>query len=283
MAAAGSSGRPPRRSSPISDRGRAVGQAQPLRRAWLSITVRPERRRQRGDQQAVIAAREHAGDGARGVAAEAVGDEPLVGAAAASAIVRCRRRARVGDATQRAGSSRRHSDAASSTRRLAPAVASRHRSRAAACRRRRSAGPRSTTATSHRMPVGRRQQRLGRRSSDARSRPRLTSSSRSPLRRAEEAQHERVGRRAPRRRRRRGAARANTGSSRRSAQQVAMQRQRVGVALALGRDRACSARRSLDRRDRGSCACSSAGREARELRQELARGPGARPAPARGL
>ena len=37
----------------------------------------PERRRQRRDQHAVVATRQHAGDGARRVAAEAVGHQPL--------------------------------------------------------------------------------------------------------------------------------------------------------------------------------------------------------------
>ena len=36
-----------------------------------------DRRTERGDQQAVIAARQHAGDGARGVTADAVGDQPF--------------------------------------------------------------------------------------------------------------------------------------------------------------------------------------------------------------
>ena len=39
--------------------------------------MRPSGAGQRGDEQAVVAPRRHAGDGARGVAAEAVGDQPL--------------------------------------------------------------------------------------------------------------------------------------------------------------------------------------------------------------
>ena len=76
------------------------------------MTVRPQRRRQRGDEQPVVAPGEHAADGARRVSAQPVGDEPLVGqqprgVASPSA-------AEHGDADA-AAPSRASSDAASST------------------------------------------------------------------------------------------------------------------------------------------------------------------------
>ena len=224
-----------------------------------------ERRRQGGDQQAVVAPRRHAGDRARGVAAEAVGDQPLAGRAAG---------VRAGIGRGRATAIRRiRSVIATATpktsggvaRQDAPAVGA---DRAAGVPRAAVRGcPRSTRERLQRVPAG------GASSGSASggsgevaaqvdhqqpvvAGPRRRSAGRTPRARA---------RRRPRRRRpARGTPgpRAAGGAGRGAAR-------RPRRAARARRGRACSARTSRRSAGSGSARLGLGSGQARELRQEL--------------
>ena len=169
-----------------------------------------------------------------------------------------RDRSRRRQQSHRCPSSRRSAAPARSSTAASPGMLPvRRRSRAAACRCRRSRTPRSTsTSSSGVRAAARAAARAPARS--RRSRPRLTTSSRSSRSRRPKAQHERLRRRAPRRP---TASRAGARDHRVVApqpQQIAVQRVRSARALALARDRACSARTWLRRPASASAACDVA-------------------------
>ena len=154
---------------------------------------------------------------------------------AATTRGRSRRTAR----DRRVPASRRRAGPARTPGRTPPAAARRPRRTAHRAASRRSAGPRSTTAARQSRPVGRREQRLRRRD-ELEVRAEVDEQQPVVARVAEEAQHEGLGRRAPRRRSRSARCAARRGSSRRS-------RSRSRCSAYAGAWRSRSARSSLQR------------------------------------